>query len=550
MLGPLFKRKEKNLEPMKTSPGKLRSYIQCPYKYKQIQVDGQKVDSSPSPHLEFDKLANSLVESWQKKQHGTTQAASRESIRQVMMNTLEAQWNPDRYTDQETANEFYQFALNTIDQMADWFVNNTGQSFNYRNKPSIGMFAPWYPRPLTIWTRLDRVEKNADGTVRVIDFKSGARETTAAEMKTDLGLRLQAAAGRELFGDALTHIAYVYLRTGHTVQVSLEDMELEFLKADIMHIARKIQNGHFEPNLGPLCSVCEFQPECPGWKSRLPWVPAGETRETFGNRLRLSYSKMSLYERCPRAYHKLYHESVPPKPQPFFSFGSCIHAIMEDFYDGSSREKPTWDRMMSIMDEQWRNFRIGYRSDEEEEKYKTQARAQLELFFNQFVRGQKFKPAYFIEKYFELPIGNDSIMTGFIDRIDKLPGGGYVVLDYKTEPTDRTQEAVDKDLQLTLYYWASREFLNLDIKKLGLFMMSHDKLMTTTRTPEDIPVLMDRVIEVTRQIRAEEEFAPKMNKYCRSCDHLDDCPLRHEIKADTTLRTMEFTDSDMEQETS
>jgi len=201
---------------------------------------------------------------------------------------------------------------------------------------------------------------------------------------------------------------------------------------------------------------------------------------------------------------------------------------------------------LEILEETWRHFRIGYRTPEEEERYRAQAVRQLEMYFNRFVKGQKFRPAYYIEKYFELAVGKDSIMTGFIDRIDKRPGGGYIVLDYKTEPTDRTQEAVDKDLQLTLYYWASREFLNLDIRELGLFMMSHDTLITTTRTPDDIPELLDRVIDVTRQIRAEEVFAPRKNKYCLSCDHLTGCPLEDEIRSDASIRTMEFMESDMD----
>ncbi|MCD4655888.1 PD-(D/E)XK nuclease family protein, partial [bacterium] len=416
----------------------------------------------------------------------------------------------------------------------------------YRNKPAVGIFAPWYPRPLTIWTRLDRVEKRSDGSLRIIDFKSGAREVTTPELLMDMGIRLQAAAGREIFGENVTHIAYVYLRTGNTVEISIEELELDLLRADVVEIVKKIQNGQFDPNLGPLCSVCEFQSDCEGWRSKIPWKPVKETKEKFSERLRLSYSKMSLFERCPRAYHKLYHERISPKPQPFFSFGSCIHAIMEDFYDPGSRERPTWERMLSIMDEQWRHFRVGYRNIEEEERYRQQGRHQLELFFNRFVKGQKFKPAYFIEKYFELPIGDDSIMTGFIDRIDKLSKGGYIVLDYKTEPTDRTQESVDKDLQLTLYYWASRDFLDLDIRQLGLFMMSHDKLTTTTRTPDAIPELMKRVIDVTKQIRSESEFAPQINKYCLSCDHLSGCPLEKEIRTDTAIRTMEFTSDDVE----
>ncbi|HPQ41517.1 MAG TPA: PD-(D/E)XK nuclease family protein, partial [bacterium] len=378
------------------------------------------------------------------------------------------------------------------------------------------------------------------------DFGPGPPSGANLELAMDMGVRLQAAAAREIFGNAVTHFALVYLRTGRTVEIAMDDLDLDLLRADVTDIVKNIQNDRFAPNLGPLCSVCEFQTDCEGWRGKLPWKPVKETREKYSERLRLSYSKMSLFERCPRAYSKLYNERVPPKPQPFFSFGSCIHAVMEEFFDPASREKPTRDRMLEILEETWRHFRIGYRTPEEEERYRAQAVRQLEMYFNRFVKGQKFRPAYYIEKYFELAVGKDSIMTGFIDRIDKRPGGGYIVLDYKTEPTDRTQEAVDKDLQLTLYYWASREFLNLDIRELGLFMMSHDTLITTTRTPDDIPELLDRVIDVTRQIRAEEVFAPRKNKYCLSCDHLTGCPLEDEIRSDASIRTMEFMESDMD----
>jgi len=536
MIGPLFRKrvKEKPLAPFKTSPGKLKAYQQCGLKYKKTHVDGIRAEAKkPSPHLAFDAIVNAMVEAHQKK--GTP-----------LMKAFESAWDADKFPDEDERAAFYKAGCDAAVAMERWFrENRSAHPVTYQNKQAIGMFAPWYPRPLTIWTRLDRVEERPDGTLRAIDFKSGARELTAPELMLDMGVRLQAAAARELFGNALTHFALVYLRTGHTVEISLDELELDLLRADVNGIVKSIQNDRFEPNLGPLCSVCEFQPDCAGWRGKLPWKPIGETRDQYSERLRLSYSKMSLFERCPRAYSKLYNERIPPKPQPFFSFGSCIHAIMEEFFDPASREKPTWDRMMRIMEETWRHFRIGYRTPEEEERYRAQALRQLELYFNRFVSGQKFRPAYYIEKYFELPIGNDSIMTGFIDRIDKRPDGGYIVLDYKTEPTDRTQEAVDNDLQLTLYYWASREFLNLDIRELGLFMMSHDKLVTTKRTPDDIPALLNRVIEITGQIRAEKAFAPKKNKYCLSCDHLAGCPLENEIRSDASIRTMEFTDTDM-----
>ena len=52
-------------------------------------------------------------------------------------------------------------------------------------------------------------------------------------------------------------------------------------------------------------------------------------------------------------------------------------------------------------------------------------------YHEHFIKG-KFKKAT-REPYFELPVGEDFVTIGFIDRIEKLPDGTYEVIDYKTE---------------------------------------------------------------------------------------------------------------------
>jgi RecB family exonuclease len=546
MFDSLFTQKPDQLQPFKTSPGKLRLYLQCPLKYKMIHIDDRRTQTASSPHLAFDSALNRMLESVQKirlKNKGNVTV-------DMCISELNRVWNPGDFTDVEDESLFRADAEKAAANSARWFnEKGSGDIATYQNKPAIAMFAPWYPRPLTLWTRLDRVERMPGGDIRLIDFKSGAREETAPELRTDLGVRIQAMAGRELFGKETASIAIVYIRSGNTVSIPLSELDLDFLAADVTSIVRDIQNKRFEPKPGPLCSVCDFMEECRGWRKKIPWKRTGETRDAYRNRLRLSYSKMSLFERCPRAYHLLYNEKKPPKPQPFFSFGSCIHAVMENFYDPASRDKPSLEHMLSLLEEQWRFFRAGYRSQEEETSYYSEGVRMLELFHHRFVENKPFKPATHIEKYFELPVGKDAVMTGFIDRIDTVPNGGSIILDYKTEPTDRTQQAVDKDLQLTLYYWAGREFLNLDIRQLGLFMMKHDKMILTSRTPDDIPPLIERINDAVCRIRAETAFAPRINTYCLSCDHLSGCPLEDEIRADQSLRSMEFSEEDFDAET-
>ena len=106
----------------------------------------------------------------------------------------------------------------------------------------------------------------------------------------------------------------------------------------------------------------------------------------------------------------------------------------------------------------------------------------------------------------------------------------------------RTQEEVDKDLQLTMYYWVCEKFWNIKIRDLGLIFFKFNEIIRTTRNENDIAEMLDfldragaEVIEKTQAIQglekseADKLFPPKINKYCGGCDFLDECPLKEEI---------------------
>jgi RecB family exonuclease len=538
---PLFKfaKGKPALNPMKLSPGKLKTYLQCPQKYSYLHVNPRPAEQLSKIHLVFDSALKKCLDRYQSGLDSSKSRMDPDEIDRFM----QTQWNPAQFRDDPALPDLNAAAEIAGMKIHEWFEVHSGKSVSFRGKPAVGIFASVPIFPVMIWTRLDRVEQVSDGDLRIVSFKSGARQQDPYQIKTDLSVRLMFAAGKELFGNSLTKIAIVYLRSGKTIELTGMDLQLESLADEVHAIARDIQADRFPPNPGPLCSVCEFQDSCSGWPVP-PWNRSNEDRKTYSTRLRLSYSKMSLFERCPRAYHKLYIEGIPPKPQPFFSFGSCIHAVMEDFYDKGNKQKRTLEYLNSILEDKWRFFRAGYRDEEAENQYRQKAVRMIERYFNQFVLNKSFKPAASIEIYFEMPVGDHTIMTGFIDRIDRVSHSDHVVLDYKTEPTRRSQQAVDEDLQLTLYFWAATEFCGLNISALGLYMMAHDELILTTRSSADIPLLLERIESVTISIKNETEFAPKINKYCRSCDHLSGCPLEKDILAREDIRTMEFTDQD------
>ena len=130
-------------------------------------------------------------------------------------------------------------------------------------------------------------------------------------------------------------------------------------------------------------------------------------------------------------------------------------------------------------------------------------------------------------------------MTGSIDRIDKLADGTFAILDYKTEQNMRTQEEVDRDKQLSIYYWAATESMGYDISKLALLMLIHDTTIETKRLKNDIPDVLESIDRTAYEMIHEEIFPPKKNKYCKVCDHLSYCPNKEEVMKEITTESVE-----------
>ncbi|MFC1745998.1 RecB family exonuclease, partial [Candidatus Riflebacteria bacterium] len=113
----------------------------------------------------------------------------------------------------------------------------------------------------------------------------------------------------------------------------------------------------------------------------------------------------------------------------------------------------------------WSKHQEGFQDKEQSDEWFATAEKHLQKYYDKYMAEQQIQPAYMVEPYFELPLeskkGRKVILEGYIDRIDKL-AEGYEILDYKTEPKIRSQEEVDSDLQLAIYFAAGKKFLKLD----------------------------------------------------------------------------------------
>jgi RecB family exonuclease len=391
--------------------------------------------------------------------------------------------------------------------------------------------------------------KRLDGNVSIVSFYylRSNRKVSATPTPEDI----QAVTG--LIDQTASNITN--LAKGKSMVLSLLEKALPAVK--------KLSGSSGEPmalaEKGSLCNSCEYLDACPAWPTT-PREIAGETPEVFGERIRLSYSKLSSYKRCPRAWKGSYLDGkFSREPKPFFSFGKAIHEAFENYYDPYGAKKSSLKHLLILWDEAFNNYPEGYRDEKEKKTYYDKGVEQITRYHKHYCADGKYRPAYSIEDYFEVPLGKNAVMNGFVDRIDKLDDGTYEILDYKTEPTRRSQKAADEDDQLTIYFWACETLFNMKIKQLSLLMTNFDEQLITTRKAEDFPELVAAIdavaAEMKDNIKKFQEsydpdqgdspyFPPKKNKFCKNCDLLETCPLKAEISGDSSIRTMEYVDGE------
>ncbi|HOT29219.1 MAG TPA: PD-(D/E)XK nuclease family protein [Candidatus Ozemobacteraceae bacterium] len=507
------------------SPSKINSFTSCGLKYRMNYIDRVPREPRPTPHLSFDRTVHYALREYHETSLGAKPSTS------PFRGLIAKYWTGEGFTDWDEEQMFRARAVLMLDA---YFEALTGAE----NPVMFETSARWTLDGMDLVVQIDRIDELPDGKFEIIDYKTGKKMLDERVLADDMGVMNLFMAANQRWPGRVAKASYHYMAVNKRVSISPTEAEIAAHTARVRALADEIGKGVFEPKKGALCNYCEFYGPCPEWKVK-PYVVAGETPEVFRKRIRLSYSKMGLYENCPRAYGRLYIQRIPPKPQPFFSFGTTIHETFENIYDPAHPiEKPSLEEVLRIFEEVRMTHREGYGTAEAEEKYRQDGIRQLKMYYERFIRNCEFRPAHSIEDYFEIPCGKYAVMTGFIDRIDRLPDGTYEILDYKTEPTMRSQEEVDKDKQLSIYYWACEDTMNLRISKLSLFMLDHDAKIETTRTRDSIKKVVEHVDEIAWRMINEKEFKPKKNKYCKSCDHLHDCPLKDEIMADQNLISM------------
>jgi superfamily I DNA/RNA helicase/RecB family exonuclease len=236
--------------------------------------------------------------------------------------------------------------------------------------------------------------------------------------------------------------------------------------------------------------------------------------------LSLSASDLDLYLTCPLKYKFARVFGIPQEPTINQRFGILIHNVLERFHKEGEDQggEEGLRRLMDLFEAGWR--RSGFGSSDDELQFRDRAREAMRLYWER-ERDSEGEPVW-LERKFDIRIGEHHV-RGRVDRVDRLPGGGHELIDYKTGER-KSESDLESDLQLALYRLAAREDWGLEADSGSYYYVLDAEKVAAPVRPDDAERVERTVFQVGEGVLGQD-FEPRPSPaVCSWCDYRLICP--------------------------
>ena len=256
-----------------------------------------------------------------------------------------------------------------------------------------------------------------------------------------------------------------------------------------------------------------------GAAARRPAAAAEPSLDPFiprrGQGLTLSASDIETYRLCPLKYKFARVFRIPQEPTIHQRFGIVLHQVLERFHSAGGG---SLDELMELFDSAWR--RSGFGDSNDEAQFRQRAVAALRRYWEEDREGAG-EPVWF-ERSFAFRLG-PHLLRGRVDRVDRLPDGGYELIDYKTGKA-KSEADLREDVQLSLYQMGARESWRLETSAQSYYYVLTGEKVPVKQSESELERVRSTIAEIAAGIQAQR-FEPKpSHEVCSFCDYRIICP--------------------------
>lgn len=244
----------------------------------------------------------------------------------------------------------------------------------------------------------------------------------------------------------------------------------------------------------------------------------------------LTPSKLGKFVNCPLAFRYSYIERVEEPATIYQLRGTLIHRALQVLFSRSDAEDRTSDQAKVALQQAWSEM-----SGTEE----FEALGLDEKGLNSFIA----EAHSLIEHYLSLedptavrPVGveldlraklGDIELRGIIDRLDRLPNGEFVLVDYKTGRSPRVEHTRGGLVGVQFYAYLCEQVLGIRPREVRLMYLKDQVVVVNSPTDQSMRGLAQRAVAVWAAIEracANEDFRPNPTPLCKSCSFQARCP--------------------------
>jgi len=238
------------------SPSKFSIYLACPQRYRWTFVDSRgKFYMRTKSAFSFGTALHRVLERF----HDSGDSGV-ETVHEAVA-ALEENWLDAGFHNAEEMND----ALGEGQAILERYVEEATLRRASANTIAVERTLRLDFPSFEIVGRLDRIDEHEDGTIEVVDYKSGRSTVSVADVQCDLAMGIYQLMLRKHYPGRPVRASLHALRTGEQASASLTDEEADELREDLERLGTMILEGGAmteRPVFKGICPRCDFIPLC------------------------------------------------------------------------------------------------------------------------------------------------------------------------------------------------------------------------------------------------------------------------------------------------
>ena len=250
------------------SPSRASQFKTCPQQFKFANVDKLK-----EPTNEVQAKGTAVHQALE----DLFELPKEDRDTEKLHNLFRAAWTKVRRTDE------HHNLFSSVDEEREWGVDGLKLLNNYMSMEDPKSFDPlererWVRgtiEDLNLRGILDRMDRNENGELIIVDYKSGKAPTEKYKEPRFFALKLYALLIRDELGITPTELKLIYLKNSTIHTLKVDNKMLDEVKIEILDIWSDIklafEENNFPATKNALCkNWCYYKPICPVFNDNAP----------------------------------------------------------------------------------------------------------------------------------------------------------------------------------------------------------------------------------------------------------------------------------------